>query len=155
MICLFLCCLLTFKAKEHKKFFIFLLLFLIILILREVNCGRTLFFTKPGLENAFYSWKEIPYGWLAHPIYGIYIGITVLYGLINKIYKDIWEFLTKTNLPVWHIIFFILGVTLGLAAEKVMTNFIFEEMAELLMYSGLFGIIYVYSLGKYKTLKED
>ena len=42
-------------------------------MIREVNCGRTLFFHIPGTENAFYSWKEIKYGYLVHPIYGTYI----------------------------------------------------------------------------------
>ena len=38
----------SFSAKTDKKFFTFVGLVLIILTLREVNCGRTLFFPVPG-----------------------------------------------------------------------------------------------------------
>ena len=61
------------KAKTDKPFFYSMALVMIILFLREINCGRTVFFLVPGGgPNAFYSWKEIPYGYLAHPLYGLF-----------------------------------------------------------------------------------
>ena len=39
----------------------------------------------------------------------------------------------------------ILGMALGIYAEEVFHNFVFEEITELLFYTGLIGIIYLYS----------
>ena len=152
MLVLFLSCYYAIRPKENKKFFNFILLILGILILREVNCGRTIFFPIPGQENAFYSWKDIKYGYLAHPLFGIYIAGAVLYGLKNKFYNDLWAFLTKTKIPVWNILFFIFGLIMSLVAEKATNNFLFEEFSELLMYIALLGIIKKYSQKEYKTV---
>ena len=46
-------------SKINKKFFIFVGLIITILALREINCGRTIFFPVPGVENTFYKWKDI------------------------------------------------------------------------------------------------
>ena len=61
------------KSKTDKKFFYSLALVCVILFLREINCGRTVFFPIEGVENAFYSWKDIKYGYLAHPLYGAFM----------------------------------------------------------------------------------
>ena len=72
------------KAKTDKKFFISVALICLILFLREINCGRTIFFPIEGMENAFYSWKDIKYGYLAHPLYGLFIAGSALYFLFTK-----------------------------------------------------------------------
>lgn len=145
MFFLFLGCFWALKAPKDKKFFRFVTLVLIILILREINCGRTLFFPIPGYENAFYSWKEIPYGWLAHPLYGLYMACVGLYFLINKLYIKLWNLFSETKLPVWNILLMISGIILGLYAEKAAHNDIFEEITELLFYVSITGIIYLYA----------
>ena len=89
MVVLFLGVFLAIKSKVNKKFFYFAAMVLVILILREVNCGRTLFFPVPGVENAFYSWKEIKYGWLAHPLYGLYMAYVGFYFIKNKLFVDL------------------------------------------------------------------
>ena len=153
MIVLFMSVFFAFKAREHRKFFNLLILVLGILLLREINCGRTIFFPIPGEVNAFYSWKDIQYGWLAHPLYGIYIGLTVIYGIWHKFYKDFLMFLTHTKLPIWNILFFILGITLSLIAEKSTHNFLFEEFSELLMYVSILGIIKKYAFKEYEAVE--
>lgn len=153
IIVLFTSCYYAIRAKENRKFFNLVLMFLGILLLREVNCGRTIFFPIPGVENAFYSWKDIKYGWLAHPLFGIYIGATVLYGLWNKFYIDLWNILKKTKLPFWSILFLIIGIVLSLVAEKCTHNFLFEEFSELLMYISLLSIIKKYSQKEYSEIK--
>ncbi len=149
MIILILSCCLVIKSKERKTFFNLILMILIILILREINCGRTLFFPIPGQDNAFYSWKEIPYGWLAHPLYGIYIAATVIYGFIYKFWTDLQFYITKTKIPIWNTLLLVSGIVLSLLAEKMTENFVFEEMSELLMYVSILGIVYMYSQKKY------
>ena len=145
MLVLFFGLYIAFRSKFDKKFFIFTGLVLIILILREINCGRTLFFPIPGVENAYYSWKEIKYGYLAHPLYGAYITCVGLYFLINKLFINLWNYISKTKLPIWNIILMLAGMGLGLYAEHSTHNMVFEEMAELLFYLSLVGIIFLYS----------
>ena len=133
------------RSKIDKKFFIFVALVLTILILREVNCGRTLFFAIPGEVNSFYSWKEIKYGYLAHPIYGTFIASVGIYFLWNKLFLNLWDKIRCVKFPTWDMGFMLLGMALGLYAEEVVHNFVFEEITELLFYTGLIGIIYLYS----------
>ncbi len=145
---LFLGLYLSFSAKFDKKFFIFAGLVLIILILREVNCGRTIVFPIPGTDNAYYSWKDIKYGYLAHPIYGEVIASVGIYFLKNKLFINLWNYLRTTKLPFWNIFLMCLGMALGLFAEHTMHNMVFEEITELLFYISLVGIIWLYSRNK-------
>lgn len=155
MVVLFLGLFLAFTSKINKKFFIFAGLVLIILMLREVNCGRTLFFPIPGEENAFYRWSEIKYGYLAHPIYGIYIASVGVYFVWNKLFITLWNMIRKVKLPVWEIVLMLTGMGIGLYAEHVMDNMILEEMAELLFYTSLTGIIWLYSRNKDFIAEEE
>ncbi len=138
----------AFTSKVDKKFFIFAGLVLTILMLREINCGRTLFFPVPGVENAFYSWKDIKYGYLAHPLYGLYIASVAVYFLWNKLFLNFWNIVKNTKLPFWNIFLMILGMGLGLYAEHGMENMVLEEITELLFYISLVGIICLYSRNK-------
>lgn len=140
------------RPKVDKKFFYFVALVLGIIILREVNCGRTLFFPIPGQENAFYSWKDIKYGYLAHPIYGLYMAFVGFYFLKNKLFVNTWEKLSKTALPIWDIILMLIGMTMGMYAEKAMHHNVFEEISELLFYVGLVGVVYLYSRDKVRKV---
>jgi hypothetical protein len=128
-----------------KQFFTFVALVLGILLLREINCGRTIFFAIPGQENAFYSWKEIKYGWLAHPIFGAYIAFVGLYFLKNKLFINLWHMIRDIKFPIWNFLLMLLGMALGLYAEECVHNFVFEEITELLFYVALVGFIYLYS----------
>lgn len=145
MFVLFVGLYLSFSAKTDKKFFIFTGLILIILTLREVNCGRTLFFPIPGTENAYYGWKDIKYGYLAHPIFGAFIAFVGVYFLKNKLFLNLWKYLSQTALPIWNILLMLIGMGLGLYAEHSAHNMVFEEITELLFYVSLIGIIYLYS----------
>lgn len=145
---------LSFSAKTDKKFFIFIGLVLTILILREINCGRTLFFPVPGVENAYYRWKDIKYGYLAHPIFGVYISLVGLYFIKNKLFLNIWNYIKKTKLPFWNIILMLFGMFLGLYAEHSAHNMVFEEITELLFYVSLIGIIWLYTKNK-NFIPED
>lgn len=145
MIILFIGLYLSLKVDSNKKFFNFVAMVLVIIMLREVNCGRTLFFSVPGTENTFYSWKEIKYGYLAHPIYGAYMTWVGIYFLKNKLFLTLWDIVRKIKFPFWNILLMLLGMALGTYAEHATQNFVFEEIAELLFYVALIGIIYLYT----------
>lgn len=146
---------LAIKSKTDKKFFYFAAMVIGILILREVNCGRTLFFPIPGVENAYYGWNSIKYGYLAHPLFGLYIAWTGFYFLKNKLFLNLWDYIKNTTLPFWNIILMIAGAVLGIYAEHATNNFVFEEMTELLFYVALTGIIWLYTKNKKFILNSD
>ena len=146
MVVLFGILAMSLTSKVNKRFFRFAALALTIIMIREVNCGRTLFFHIPGTENSFYSWKEIKYGYLVHPIYGTYIGLIGLTFLCKKLYVDMWNMIKNIKLPVWNLLFMGIASFCGAIAEKATNNnFIFEEGFELLFYVALAGIVYLYS----------
>ena len=145
MVILLLAFILALKAKNNKKFFIFIALILLFFALREVNYGRTLFFPIPNQENMFYSWKEIKYGYLVHPIVFLYLTSIFIYFIFNKLYLAMWTYITKVRIPVMNFLFLFIGLILSLYAEKYTHNFVFEEMSELLMYSAILGIVYLYT----------
>ena len=135
------------RPKVDKKFFYFIAMVLGILFIREVNCGRTIFFAIPGTENEFYRWSEIKYGWLAHVIYAIYMTFVGLYFLINKLFVNLWQKLWSIRLSFWNFILLLIGIVAGLYAEEAHL-LVFEESAELLFYVALISFVYIYSQHK-------
>ena len=151
---LFVGCWLEMKGKLDRKLACFITMLLVIFIVREVNCGRTLFFAIPGQENAFYSWKEIKYGYLAHPIFGLYIAWVVIYFLKNKIFLTLWNHIREVRFPVWSVLLTTLGGALSLYSDKTMHNLVFEEMSEVLLYTGIVGLVWLYAYNKNFELKK-
>ena len=152
MIVLFIVVFLCATAKQHKRFFHFCIFFLSILMIREVNCGRTLFFPIEGEYHKYYSWRELPWPWLGkvvHGVYGIYILIVTLLFFIKGLQYDFWKLLTKTKLPFWNILFAVFAMVMGAVAEKLTNNnFVFEEGFELFFYVSILGIVWLYSRNK-------
>lgn len=146
-------------SKINKPFFHFLILVLSILIIREVNCGRTLFFPIPGEYHKYYSWRDLPWPWLGktvHFIYGLWIAIVSLVFLKKKFYLDIWELIRKVKFPFWNIMFACFAMFMGAIAEKATNNnFVFEEGFELLFYVSLMGILWLYSRNENFQIKEN
>ena len=143
----------TSAENSYVKFFRFCALVLVILFLREINCGRTIFFPVPGQVNAFYGWKDIQYGWLAHPIYGLYMAYVAFYFFFNRIFITLWNIIKNVKFPVWNILLMITGMIWGTLAERTFHNMVMEEITELLFYTSLVGIIYLYGFNKNFQLK--
>lgn len=141
-------------SKVNKKFFYFSAMVIGILALREINCGRTIFFPVPGEVNSYYGWKDIKYGWLAHPLYGLYMAFVGFYFLKNKLFINLWQLIKNIKFPVWNILLMLLGMGLGMYAEKALHNMVCEEITELLFYVALTGIIYLYAFNKNFQLEE-
>lgn len=131
--------------ESMVKFFKFTALVIVILFLREINCGRTIFFPIPGEVNAFYGWKDLKYGWLAHPLYGLYMAYVGIYFLINKLFLTLWDIIKNIKFPVWNIVLMIVGIIGGILGEEVYHNMVMEEITELLFYVSLVSIIYLYA----------
>ncbi len=136
------------KAKCDKPFFYSMALVMIILFLREINCGRTVFFLIPGAgTNAFYSWKQIPYGYLAHPLYGLFMACSGLYFILSKSYKIFWNYLLHAKVTIYAWVFAIIGIIFGVIGEEVGVE-MYEEMAETLFYVSLMAIIFMQAQNK-------
>ena len=146
-------------SKINKSFFKFIILVLSILIIREVNCGRTLFFPVPGEYHLYYSWSSLPWPWLGkivHLIYGLWIATVSIIFLKKKFYLDAWKMIKNIRLPFWNLAFACFAMFMGAIAEKATNNnFIFEEGFELLFYVSLAGILWLYSRNKNFMLEED
>ena len=113
LIVLFLGFIFALMAKDNKKFFYFVAMIIAVLAIREVNCFRTVFFAIPGEINEFYTWDQIKFGWLYHPIYGLFIAYVAFYFLKNKLFLTAWEMLKNIKLPVWNILLMLSGMLLG------------------------------------------
>lgn len=135
------------RPKTDKKFFYSMALVIIILFLREINCGRTIFFPIEGVENAFYSWKEIPYGYLAHPIYGAFMALSGLYFILTKSFMVLWNYFLHAKLPIYNWIFLVIGIFFGLLGEEIDAPML-EEMTETLFYVSLMALLYLQSNNK-------
>lgn len=133
------------RAGNHRRFFVVMALVMVMLMLREVNCGRTLFLAKPGTVNDFYQWKELPYGWIARVLFGGYMAGVAAYFLHKRLYLQIGEVLRQVGIPVWNVILMAAGVVLGVYGERVLNNMTVEEFAELLFYVALVGAVRVYA----------
>lgn len=151
----YLCC----TAKYSKSFFHFIILVLSILIIREVNCGRTLFFPIPGEYHRYYSWRDLPWPWLGkivHFVYGLWIAIVSLVFLKKKYYTDLWNIIKNAKFPFWNILFAGFAMFMGAIAEKATNNnFVFEEGFELLFYVSIMGIIWLYSRNENFKIEEN
>ena len=164
MVVLFVMVFLCLTSKVNKKFFNFCTLVLSILIIREVNCGRTLFFPIPessplySEQRAYYSWNELPYKWLGkvvHSVYSLWIAAVAFIFFKKKIHLDIWEMIKNIRLPFWNIAFATFATFMGAIAEKLTNNnYVFEEGFELLFYISLAGIVWLYSRNKNFILEQ-
>ena len=152
MCVLFVIFYLCLSSKVNKRFFNFAALALTLMIIREVNCGRTLFFPIPGEYHQYYSWRDLPWKWLGkvvHGVYGVYIAFVAIVFLKKKIYFDLWQLIKNIKFPVWNVLFASFAMFMGAIAEKATNNnFIFEEGFELLFYVSLLGIVWLYSRNK-------
>ncbi len=126
-----------------------------VLILREISCGRTLFFAIPGKENAFYGWKEIKYGYLARPLYGIYIAGVLTYFFKNRLFTTLWKYIGKTKIPIWNAALMLAGLLSTVYAERIEKNQVFEESSEFVFYLSLTSLVYLYTKKRDNLLIND
>jgi len=152
MCVLFLTLILCIKPKFNKAFFNFMSLVVIILMIREVNCFRTIFFPIPNTYHQYYSWRDLDCKWLgklAHSLYGTYIAIVALLFFKKKIHIYLIEIIKKIKFPFWNILLAIFAMSMGAIAEKATNNnFIFEEGFELLFYVSIAGMVWLYTRNK-------
>ena len=139
----------AFTANNKRRFFIFAGFVIIFLSLREINYGRTLwFFADESNPTKFPKWKDIPYGWLAHVLVGVYLVILAAVFVWKKLWRDILDILQSSALPIWELA---IGVLLAAAAhtvEEVIHDNLMEECLELGFYICLTTLLWRYTRNK-------
>ena len=145
LIALFAGFIFCFKTKKYKTFFTFLALILFLMMARELSYGRVFFARIPGESaDGIYPWSHFKYGYLAHIIIGIYIGLSVLYALIKKIWVDIIDIIKNIAFPFWTFLISFGCVFVQLFSEKVLHNSCVEETAEFMLYCSILVLILIY-----------
>jgi hypothetical protein len=159
MTVLFIILFLCLNSKVNKRLFRFIALAITLIMIREVNCGRTLFFPIPNTYHQYYSWRDLEWKWLGklvHFIYGLYMVIIAFIFCKKKIYIDLWKTVKNIKIPFWNLFFAAFAMFMGAIAEKATNNnFIFEEGFELLFYVSLLGIVWLYSRNKNFIIEEE
>ena len=139
------------KSKKHKVFFNFTALILFLIIAREFSYGRVPFCAIEGTNlHDFYPWSHYKYGFLANIFVGLYIALSFLYAILNKIWLDIVEIIKKVPIPFWNFAFIFLCVLIQEISEHTLENTVIEEIAEFVIYTLTFIIVFIY----YKKLNN-
>ncbi len=146
---LLLCCYYTYTANNRRALFTLFGFVFFFLFLREINYGRTLWFmADPNDPNEFRKWKEIPYGWLAHPLVGIYLAALLLVFICRKMWRDVLELLSNTSLPKWELLCMVLLAISAQLVERLSHCCKLEESLELGFYTCVTTITWRYARGK-------
>lgn len=144
MLLLLLCFMLCLATGKDKPFYRTLALLVVVIALREVNCGRTLFFPVPGEVNRYYSWSQIPYGWVVRWAYKIFIAGVALRFILVRGFQTCYCLLKEWRLPVWNAGVGVVAVVVTLLAEKQWGEARLEELAELVVYATLASTLFLY-----------
>ena len=122
------------KTKKYKTFFTFLALVFLLMFAREISYGRVFID-----ESQVHFNKK-----LCHILVGIYIGASVLYALIKKIWVDIIEIIKNIAFPFWTFLASIICVIVQIYSEGNLHNSCIEETAEFMLYSLMVALILIY-----------
>lgn len=131
-------------ARRERRLYRFAAMVFLLMMLREVSYGRTIFFAVPGEVDTFYKWSEIPYGWVAHVLVGLYMAYMALYFILNRLYKPLWGILTEIRIPLVTAVVMLVSMVVATVMEK-MELAPAEEMAELAFYVALVTAVYSYT----------
>lgn len=155
MILLMLSLIFCVTSTPHRSLFIFIATLILFMMLREVNCGRVLLWSRSGdifhcgPVQDYLKWKEIPGGSVIRTsVYAVATCLCLAAFLRKGNLKSMAEVVLRTKIPAWEALLLITGVATGMIAEKANICFIAEEMGEILMYTALTAAIYRYTRGK-------
>ncbi len=137
---LFNCCFIWVFVKEKRRFFIFAAMIFFIMILRETNFGKTLFFPHPTRPNAFLNWKEIWYAPYVDPVMAVYGIAVAVYFFAGKVYRELTDLILTVKIPVWDTLLFAITVA-GAQISDGHCGLIMEEGVETVMYCSLFVLL--------------
>lgn len=133
------------KNPEYKAINTFFAMVLFLMTMRELSYGRCIFCCVEGSTSEFYPWSYYKYGYLANIVVLLYVAAFSAYGLINEIWKSIWQALKTVKFPLVSAIILIVAIVATLTGEKVFDSTFIEENAEFLAYCTIFTMLYYYN----------
>lgn len=142
-------------AGKYREFFYWCAAVMLMLLLREISCGRTLFLMHPGSTSTFYKWREVPYGWLVHVVYGVFIAGVVLWFIFRRLYRSMLKLLNERPLPMWTLIIFVLDAGVAFFLERSKLSIKWEELFELSMFISLLVCICYYSRFRNTPMRSE
>ncbi|MBE6390012.1 MAG: hypothetical protein E7043_07575 [Lentisphaerae bacterium] len=148
---LFFGCFLWTLVPKYRHLFIFAALIFFAMALREVNTGRALFYAVPGKPNEFYGWDHVWYAPYRLPAGIIFALICAVYFFTAKIYRQIFDLLETTKIPVWNIVLILICWIGADVLDKVCDNLILEEGVELAAYVAIFMTSVLYAFAPIKV----
>ncbi|MBQ7208644.1 MAG: hypothetical protein IJS01_12675 [Lentisphaeria bacterium] len=124
-------------AKRHKPAFRFFSFILFLLMLRETNFGKTIFYPDPEHPGEFLRWDEVPYAAWVDPLVIAYLVFMAVWFFRNRLHLFLADFLRVGRIPAVNLLFLVLSMAAGLVIDKACENNILEEAAELVFYLAL------------------
>ena len=112
----------------------FLALVFLLMFAREISYGRVFID-----ESQVHFNKK-----LCHILVGIYMGASVLYALIKKIWVDIIDIIKNIAHPIWTFLASFGCVLIQIIAEKHLENTCAEETVELILYTLMVVLVLIY-----------
>ncbi|MBQ9501521.1 MAG: hypothetical protein IJU70_05130, partial [Lentisphaeria bacterium] len=125
------------RVRRHKAAFRFFSFLLFLMMLRETNFGKTLFYPDPEHPNEFLRWDEIPYAPYVDPFIIVFLLFMAVYFFRCRLHLFLADFLRAGRIPVLNVAILVLSLTASLIMDKACDNDIAEEMVELAFYTGL------------------
>jgi len=134
------------RVKQHKKFYVCIAMFIVLMIMRETNLGRAFFCEKYLSPDELCRWKSMKYGFIVEPLrnlYGIYI---LWYAFKNRLHRDFIAYAQKAPLFMFDFIpLFLAYIVANVAEFSFVDNEVLEESGEMLFYLTFTDILWRYS----------
>ncbi|MCR5506724.1 MAG: hypothetical protein K6F04_02630 [bacterium] len=153
ILAMFICAL---KATRAKQLFNWIAMVIVMLFLREINCGRIFFSVSEDWNPPFKPWREIlpsPYNHIPNALFGLFILYAIYYFFKSRAYLQLWTILKQAKIDCWNIIFMGIGGVLGTLAEISVHSEMLEETTETLFYVAFGVLIYLYGQSKDYNVK--
>lgn len=132
------------RSRYQRELFYVAAAILFVMLLRETNFGKTVFYSDPVRPNKFLSWDKIWYAPYVDPVMILYgIGVAV-YAIRKKLWIPLWKYVCKVRIPVWLVLGFLLAFIVSSVLDKCKMD-ILEEMVELAAYVAMICIVRLYA----------
>lgn len=132
------------RSKYQRELFYVAAAILFVMLLRETNFGKTVFYPDPVRPNKFLSWDQIWYAPYVDPVMILYgIGV-VVYGIRKKLWIPLWKYVCTAKIPVWMVLAFLIAFAASSVLDKCKMD-ILEEMVEMAAYVAMIGTLRIYA----------
>ena len=135
----------AFGAKNEHKLFVVVGFFLLFLITRETNMGRSYFCAHYLAADEVCKWSKFRYAYLVDVFRIIYVLAVGVYFIKNKLWQPLVKYIKDAPLYMWDIAVLLLMAFVGTISEfKSVDNEMLEEACEFICYVALVNCVWRY-----------